>query len=433
MTLPELLVVILIIGLVSVVALPTIIVALNTRQVSEAGRILQGALVGARDKAIHDGRPSGIRLLPDPTFNGISPTTGLLDPTLPLAYNRIVPIDLAPEYQEGMVSVYPTATYPNALLTVNGYAGCPCLVLEESVVSPVGAPNPPTSWFWNVRVGDKVQLNGAGQWYTVVGPVGVANPEGFVNIGQAGTALPTLNGPKPCEFLLLVNGRDDNGNGWADDGFDGVDNNSDGRVDEHLPGTTVTVGGVQAVADEWEQEQWIGGAVNGMVNVAYTIRRHPAPAANAREVSLPTSMVIDASTVFTTRERSRLPVDRSSGTVDIMVNPDGTAFYSSPYSSPSSFGMADAFYSFWLADRSDVATPIGTAAPLLPIAPPVGSATGYTGPPLKEGYSILTLNARSGNITVLENPAFDNPLAAANANRPYNPGLPFLPAMQGAR
>ena len=35
---------------------------------SEAARILQGALVGARDAAIHNNTPSGIRLLPDPAF-----------------------------------------------------------------------------------------------------------------------------------------------------------------------------------------------------------------------------------------------------------------------------------------------------------------------------------------------------------------------------
>ncbi len=61
-TLVELLVVIVIILLVSVVALPTVLPAIQHRQVSEAARILQGALVGARDKAIHDNQPCGNRL-----------------------------------------------------------------------------------------------------------------------------------------------------------------------------------------------------------------------------------------------------------------------------------------------------------------------------------------------------------------------------------
>ena len=67
----------------------------------------------------------------------------------------------------------------------------------------------PTSWFWNIRVGDKVQLNGAGTWYTVIGPMVVppggatvidcktglpvftANGEMFVNTGLQGCAWPT--------------------------------------------------------------------------------------------------------------------------------------------------------------------------------------------------------------------------------------------------
>lgn len=68
-TLIELLVVILIILLVSVVTLPTIIPAYNHRQIGESARILQAALVGARDAAIRANAPRGIRLLPDPVFN----------------------------------------------------------------------------------------------------------------------------------------------------------------------------------------------------------------------------------------------------------------------------------------------------------------------------------------------------------------------------
>ena len=60
--------VITIILIVSAVALPTVLPALSHRQVSEAARIFQGALVGARDSAIHNNAPSGIRLLPDPAF-----------------------------------------------------------------------------------------------------------------------------------------------------------------------------------------------------------------------------------------------------------------------------------------------------------------------------------------------------------------------------
>ena len=101
--------------------------ALQHRQVSEAARILQGALVGARDSAIKNNRPSGIRLLPDPVLNGINPSTNLLDATQPLAYNRVIPIAAAPDYSEGMLvlnygtgnlnwTTTPGLPYPYALM-----------------------------------------------------------------------------------------------------------------------------------------------------------------------------------------------------------------------------------------------------------------------------------------------------------------------------
>src|ERR1044072_316701 len=119
-TLLELLAVILIITIVSVVALPTVLPAPAPRLVREAGRMLQGALAGAGDKAIHDGRPSGIRLLPDPAFfhgtavvgtrkgtdgNDVPVTVpaprpladGTIDPAEILAYNPAVPAGPAAE------------------------------------------------------------------------------------------------------------------------------------------------------------------------------------------------------------------------------------------------------------------------------------------------------------------------------------------------
>ena len=112
-TLIELLVVILIILLVSAVVLPTVLPAISHRQASEAARILQEALVGARDAAINTNAPAGIRLLPDPVLNGISPNANppyttlpnQLDPSKILASNRYIPIQLAPDYAEGKVSV----------------------------------------------------------------------------------------------------------------------------------------------------------------------------------------------------------------------------------------------------------------------------------------------------------------------------------------
>lgn len=419
------------------------------RQVSEAGRILQGALVGARDQAIHTGQPSGIRLIPDPAFDSIDSTTGLLDHSRPLAYSRIIPIGPAPEYSEGAVTVRPGASYLSAITNPDGdpkgsNVVLPSLVLEQAFADDKGAPNAPTSWAWNIRVGDRIQVHDAGPWYTVCGPVWQANPEGFVNWGPPGTVSPlNPSGSLPIEWLLLVNGRDDNGNGYADDGFDGVDNNGNGVVDEYgewLPNQGFPLQAGQTPTPG-ETEAWIGALAAGATSVPYTVHRRPMPQPGAREVALPTAMVIDATTVFGTQERSRLPVDPSSGNVDILVNPDGSVSYSLPWGSPSSVGLGATFLHFWLAERQDVAIPSGTAAPMLPITKPGGSG-GYAGATLRGECAILTLGTRTGSTALTRDPKFwfDPPqvgttYSAMGFNNQgvgsYSPSNPFLPAEQG--
>jgi prepilin-type N-terminal cleavage/methylation domain-containing protein len=387
-TLVELLVVIVIIGLVVwAMAASGMFASLSHRQVSEAGRLLQGALVGARDEAIHAGRPSGIRLLPDPAFP-VGYVNGRIDPAAILIYSRILPIAPAPDYSEGAVSVLPGTRYPAAITNPSGAAVfVPSLVLEAALSAPSGMPNAPTSWAWNIRVGDQLQLNNAGPWYTVVGPMWVgpqtgSNSEMFINWGTPGKAPPL-----GVEWLILVDGRDDNHNGWVDEGFDGVDNDGVNGVDD--PG-------------EWvEGEAWQGAAAGGLASVPYAIRRRPAPAPGAREVALPTQVVIDATTWGTTRERSRLPVNPFTGAVDVLLAPDGTVVPTTIYSTPASVGMDGAYYHFWLSERQDLWPPSGpaTASPSLP-AP-------------KGEWSLLSLSARTGRITVVEEPPPSNPFAAA--------------------
>jgi prepilin-type N-terminal cleavage/methylation domain-containing protein len=453
-TLIELLVVILIILLVSAVTLPAVLPAWNHRQASEAARLLQGALVGARDKAIHDGQPSGIRLLPDPAFpiqyvplN--NPTT--IDPSQILAFNRIVPIGSAPEYSDGRVSVFPLKVYSNQV--TNLPAGINVLVLESAPLDANGNPNAPTNWFWNVRVGDKVQVNNTGPWYTVVGPAKIGptsstgNPEWFVNVGppDSPSTLPPFTDPVfglPLEFLLLTNGRDDGqmfgqgytptADGWIDSGFDGVDN--DGIKGPDNP-------------EEWENESWLSVFPSqGGVSLPYTIRRRPAPIAGAREISLPSSIVIDATSWNNPNpERSRLPIKSSgarlSGYVDILLNPDGTVVPTTIYGTPSSVGMDQAFYHFWLAERQDLATVdnnfLPNNLPSLPVPPGIAPAGRFPGnAQLKGQYAILTLFARTGQIVVNENPPFLFDSVKGFTNQPgptaqYNASHPFIQAEQG--
>ena len=472
-TLIELLVVIVIVVLVSAVALPVVLPALAHRQVSESARLLQGALSGARDAALHNGTPSGIRLVPDAAFPLTYLANGQIDPTQPLAANRIIPIEVAPAYSEGQIAVvfpgsatdatnssslaiaYPSASgggyYPFA---ANSSSNANVLMVKEVVAAiSDGAThlNNPTSWYWNIRVGDKLQLNGSGLWYTIVGPMVQTPKEGnsemFVNVGPAGTKSPLSDSQAGAsvfpEFLFVVNGLDDNKNGWIDEGYDGVNNNLSQEVANNQ---------TQFVDDlaEWEPETWPAiFTTNPPSNVPYTITRRPAPTQNAREISLPTNVVIDmTSWANAFQERSQFPpgvINLFTGYVDIMLYPNGAVVPTTLYSTPSSFGMSGAFLHFWLAERSDVAAmqldKIGNPVPLVsgqPIFLPPGTinqqlvqaTNAYTGPALTGECCIVTLSTRTGRITTSTGPQFDNPLNPANGST-YNPNYPFLAVEQG--
>jgi len=489
-TLIELLVVMLIIMLISAVALPVILPALNHRQVSESARILQGALVGARDAAVHANAPRGIRLLPDPnliTFvtDPKSPLFGQVDQTQMLAANRIVALEPAPDYSEGRLNVRCIGEIQSLFLSLpypyegrgswpyNGpdFPSVPVLVVEEAITDQdknlAAYPSAnihrsnPTSWFWNVRVGDKLQIGNAGDVYTVVGPMTIGpsggNAELFVNIGLPGQAASPLIYPDqpdslPAhEFLFLVNGFDDNKNGLVDEGFDGVDNNLDGAVDNITTDSLVS---------EWEPESWLGALatensrlVTGgpwQTNLPYTIHRRPTPSANAREASLPSNVVVDLTTwARASPERSRAPVNPYTGAVDIMLTPQGEVLPNTIFSAPSSFRLADAFFHFWLSERGDLYSPadfkITGPAPANtdgnPQSPPfLPVPAGYnpnTTTILQGENRLLTLYTRNGQMVINEVSGFDENSedynTATNGNANYNPSFPFIRAQQGVR
>lgn len=423
-TLVELLVVIVIVLLVSAVALPTVLPALSHRQVSEAARILQAQLVQTRDTAIRYNAPRGVRFLPDPTYAN-SPSI--------LASNRMIPLEPGPEYSNGMVTiwpvpninlpnpssvvpyptpsaypvatpaitspVYPYYTQPNVPATVNPTPNGRVLMVEQAMFTAntvtTSTMLAPTSWYWNIRVGDKIQIGNEGQTYTVVGPCTV-NPNGtganqgnaelFVNVGQPGDTTNYLrrqytdSGGNAAAFfvehLYVVNSIDDGGLGYIDSGFDGIINW--GMYGQSWMPTTQN----NMVADslfEWQAESWRGvlsqygafdatntaysnaiansGTATGSAILAptpYTIQRRPVPTQAAREVLLPNNVVIDMTTWNTTSERSRLPVDPFSKYVDIMLLPSGQVLPTTLYSSPASFSMSASFYHFWLSERQDV-------------------------------------------------------------------------------
>jgi prepilin-type N-terminal cleavage/methylation domain-containing protein len=511
-TLVELLVVIFIILLVSAVALPTVIPAITHRQVSEAARLLQGAIVGARDAAIHANAPRGIRLLPDPTFTPLIPQgqtgAGQIDPTRILACNRIVPIQPAPDYSEGFVNIlrdpnfpgaispfpsnlppFPQQTNPQqfilpypypslAVATAGTYVNrASVLMVEQSPYTfstdssgnVTTTVNPPTSWFWNLRVGDKIRFGNSGRLYTIIGPMSIGpadgNSELFVNDGLPGANQPLLqrqyyfnNVPAPLvypEYLFLVNGLDDNNDGVIDSGWDGIDNNFDGLIDEMVPSDP------SIYYTEWEIELWDDvlsrpppltnpqiynvqsntPVPTGFLNLSYTVIRRPIAAPNQREVALPSNVVIDLTTWGAlsakqpaSLERSRLPVNGFTGHVDILVSPQGDVIPSTIYATPAIFGMANSFYHFWLAERGDLFDPDTTAThpPYLPL--PVGlNPNALAGREVKGENRLVTLFTRSGQLTTNEILNFDTQNIQNTAPPYYNTNIPFLEAQQGAR
>ena len=265
-TLIELLVVILIILLVSAVVLPTVLPAISHRQVSEAARILQGALAGARDTAINNNAPAGIRLLPDPVLNGQSLNAPVyrgastLDPTRILASNRYVPIQLAPDYSEGLVSVglrdlalavyrcrresllpYPAARARRAMTYYPAGTGHDALPRAVGLQSQ--RPREPAQLAdllvlehpdWrqdpDQQHGDLLHRRRPHEQSDEPRAVRQRRPPGTTPPLLSTTAqTATTHYP---EFLFLVNGLDDNNDGYVDNGWDGIDNDGDGIVDQ---------------------------------------------------------------------------------------------------------------------------------------------------------------------------------------------------------
>jgi len=527
-TLFELLVVMVIVAIVSAAALPVVLPAINQRAVSESARILQATLAGTRDLAIRANAPRGIRFIPDPLHmgNGASQT---------LAANRFVQIEPAADYIDGKLSLGtpflndpnfadyigppPPAQYtpglpPFGLRPFLGFD--PRIGVQECKNPPSTLYTSPPGWFWNIRQGDKIRLNESGATYTIAGPmrVGVysggtvANPERFINYGA-----PNVNPSRPTngnrEFLFLVNGRDDDGDGYIDEGFDGLDNDGDGVTDPGFNGIDDNGDGIVddlneielnynrnfPSSGEFEQEQFLGSNVKANYNgfpepvdgpnnnltdepqewfsdKSYTISRRPTVSEGAREVFLPSGVLIDMTTWNAGRattdgtatgtlaglvpERSRLPIDPYTKYVDIMLSPSGQVVTPgaglglvNPGVGSGATTSAIPFYHFWLAEREDVVAPLwGTrfsadltgAIPLvnplhgaalasrarflLPVPKSVanlyaGTASATNGRDLKGERRILTLFTRTGQIVTT---------APTDPPNPVIPGNPLIPA-----
>ncbi len=255
-TLVEVLVVILIILLVSAATLPAVLPAVTNRRIGDAARMLHAEAQAAQDLAVRYNKPQGIRLMPDP-FDQARPDV--------VTASKIIAIEPAPDYSEGQVMwLFDPAIYtaPGILKNTSGStnppsyspplltkANYPYLVIHEDkfTIIPLSSgviPDPPTMWYNNIRQGDKIKIGA--NTFTVAGPIvnpnqtSVSttgfnnwNPERFVNFGPTQLSNPSN---QYFEFLYLMDGIDNDGDGAYDEGFDGIDNDGDGVIDPGFNG-----------------------------------------------------------------------------------------------------------------------------------------------------------------------------------------------------
>ncbi len=492
-TLIELLVVVAIIGLISAVALPVILPALNERRVSEAARVLQAALSGARDAAIRANAPRGIRLLPDPTFNFLNNAQD----GSPLASNRFVPIEPAPDYHEGVVNGGTFVPVASNLIDSTGASVQYLRVGAAEVTSTVTSSgtayiqNAPTGWQYNIRQGDKIRFNDSGPFYTIVGPMHTstattgaipANPERYISYGSLAseTSLAYFGdvpvSPNPAtpiytpvlEYLNLMNGIDDDGDGWIDEGCDGIDNDGDGYIDPGHNGIDDDQDGVidgpheMLIGDEYEKEVFEGiYSSSPPANANYTIIRRPVVSPNSAETTLPAGAVIDLTTwnaavssqpgySIMLPERSRLPVDPFSGNVDVLIDQSGRVVTQGTGSGGGGYYTNSPvanlpFLHFWITEREDLSAPlwgeqaIGTTTLLKPkvnphytdtsnpqtyLLPLPQGAANYAGPTFLKGERrLLTLFTRTGQIVSNSIENFDA----------YDTSAPYYDAQSGTK
>lgn len=495
-TLVELLVVITVILIVSIAGIAAALPAVRSQGVHTAALVLQAEFSRIHDEAVRANQPRGVRFLPelDGRFNILGTTP---------AYTRMIALEQGPDYSEGAVRAVilpatgtfleptniatPFSDLPTASLSVGGGPAYATMIgtfnygaagtrklwttiwesKYDQIVGTIGIPRSPTSWYWNVRKGDKIRIGG-GRELTIVGPDpiglkpnpnfgGVANPERFINWGTGTMSTPSGTMPPDVnrEFLIVLDGSDNDGDGYIDEAFDGIDNDGDGIIDPLFNGLDDNGNGLvdepaEFALGEWELEVVSdlepislvlpGGAVPPPPyppvdaqarlhthGARYVISRRPVPAQGSREISLPSGVVIDLTTWATTQERSRLPIDPFTGYVDVMVAPNGQIVQ--PIAGRALPMDANfPFLHFWVTDEEDVFEPLATL-PALPLS--AGAYATFPTPQpvpaerlLKGHRRLVTINTRTGQITTTSLENFDmtglTPATAALVlGRPY--------------
>lgn len=474
-TLVELLVVVLIVTLLSAAMIPVVLPAINASRIQSAASLVYGELTKAHDIAVRQNRASGVRLVPDP-----------IDPTRPtiVTASRLIAIESGPDYSEGQVGRHfqglyvPPAGLPQLAGPLNPY-----LVVHEEKYENIAIgggnvitiPRSPTSWFYNLRQGDKLRLNDSGHVYTIAGPItnpniayrpngSVADPannpapnaERLINFGPPAIYPPSLPGNTQFEFLFLTNGQDDDDDGYIDEGFDGIDNDGDGVIDPGFNGLDDDGDGSidepdelfyhrnsdgsasyfdpsmgNQLPNEYEKERFVRSPAGNTVS-DYTVSRRPVVSPGAREVTLPENTFIDLTSWNLTRERSRVPIDPYSGVTDILIAPNGQLVAREANANPAP-PQNLAFYHLWLAEGDDLyepTAPLNASSGQLNLLPMPREALYLnanlyppTAPSLKGARRLVSINARTGQISTNTLEQFD----------PADLELPYRNAQMGIK
>jgi prepilin-type N-terminal cleavage/methylation domain-containing protein len=504
-TLTELLVVIAIVVLVSAATLPVVMPTIRQRNVSAASLLLQGELARARIQAARTNQPRGIRLIPETSgsfaFQYFDSATGAHTPGTTPAYSRMIAIEAGSIYSEGSVTyaksqtpLKPTDVAVNSgtdwrykidlIETPSGFTLHPLQTLpysygmgdgistmlrgwhvlfETKFVDIMDTPNDrtddvpasPTSWFWNIRRGDRIRVKGGDEW-VIVGPMAVpqgpSNPEGYINYGYPGTdESQYLNVPgqylsipgRPWqEFLIVANasraissrnydGIDNDLNGSIDPGFNSVDENGTNGPDD--PAELFYNDAGEYESEEADITSGTGHLFEGL---PYEIYLGAVPAKGSRELVLPAGMRVDMTTWNSTQERSRLPVDSQTGTIDIMFAPNGQVVR--PVGGKFvPYGPDRPFLHFWLSDSDGIVAPLDQSAsgvkyrlpmPDETIAYPMTGDT--SGRKLVGNRRLVSVNTKTGQVTSATLDYFDL------TNVSWDPSVldrPFLEAQSGVK
>ena len=161
-------------------------------------------------------------------------------------------------------------------------------------------------------------------------------------------------------------------------------------------------------------------------DLPYTITRRPVPSPGARVTTLPANVVIDATTLGVTNERSRLPIDAPSlqlnPQLDILLNPNGSVVPTTIHSSANSVGFSNFIYHFWLTERVDAVPPQAPSGAFINTLPfPKGVNSGQS-TYLQGERALVSLFTKNGQIV-------------SNSIENFSPtdlNAPFEPAQAGA-